>query len=209
MKNKFKPFISFAIITLFIGFNSNLKAQDYPSVDELKGLEVGSQAPGFEAKDNQGNSFSLEDQLKKSPVILVFYRGQWCPICNRHLSSIQDSLDLIKKSGAKIVAISPEKPELSKKMAKKTAAEYTILYDKDYKIGTAYDVIFLPEEKIANIYDSKLNADLKNAHSDGSKRLPIPATYIIGQDGKIIWRHFDPDYKNRSSVKEMLKVLNQ
>jgi len=206
MKKKHFSSILLSLVISMLSFTNSF-AQDYPSVDELKGLKVGSNAPRFEAKDNLGNHFTLQKELENGPVILVFYRGQWCPICNRHLSSIQDSLELIKAKGAKIVAVSPEKPELSKKMAQKTAADYTILYDKGYEIGTAYDVVFQPKQQVVELYNSKLSADLENAHSDGSTRLPIPATYVIGQDGKIIWRHFDPDYKKRASVKELIEVI--
>jgi peroxiredoxin len=68
-------------------------------------------------------------------------------------------------------------------------------------------VAFRPTKFERAIYNKILKADLKNAHSDESQQLPIPATFIIGKDGKIIWRHFDPDYKKRSTVDDIVKNI--
>jgi len=174
---------------------------------EPKGLDIGDKAPLFEALTHNGESFSLTQSLKKGPVVILFYHGQWCPICNRHLSNLQDSLNLIQEAGATVVAISPEKPELMKKTANKTRAEFTLLYDEGYTICNAFDVTFTPDKATKMKYNTMLGADLENAHSDESTRLPVPATFIIDQDGKIVWRHFDPNYKNRATTSQILKHL--
>jgi len=88
-----------------------------------------------------------------------------------------------------------------------TGAEFTLLYDEGYRISDAFDVTFRPSGKDRLMYNTMLGANLKNAHSDDSQRLPIPATYIIGQDGNIVWRQFDPNYKNRSTVAGILEGL--
>jgi peroxiredoxin len=174
---------------------------------EPKGLQPGQVAPLFSAKDQHGKVFNLADQLNNQAVVIVFYRGHWCPVCNRHLSALQDSLAIISQHGATLVAVSPEKPELLEKTEQKTSASFHLLYDEGYKISEAYDVAFKPGSGQVAMYNIALGADLKNAHSDESKRLPVPATYIIGKDGKILWKHFNPDYKDRASVKEILKHL--
>lgn len=186
---------------------TNSFAQEKRSAEEAKGLQVGAIAPVFNALDADNQNFNLQEALKKGPVVLIFYRGQWCPICNRHLSQIQDSLQLITDRGASVIAISPEKPEYLEKMEEKTGAKFTLLYDEGYKIENAYDVTFTPDDKQIFMYNTILNARLKESHSDASQRLPIPATYIIGKDGKIVWRQFNPDYKKRSTVAEIIKNL--
>ncbi len=182
-------------------------AQQYRSVDEAKGLAAGTKAPLFEAQDQNRSTFVLADALKKGPVVLIFYRGQWCPVCNRHLSNLQDSLELIYEKGATVIAVSPEKPEHLNKTAEKTGAKFILLYDESFRIADAYDVTFKPTDMERFAYNTMLGADLKNAHSDDSQRLPIPATYIIWKDGIIAWRQFDPNYKNRSTVADILKHL--
>lgn len=195
------------IMTIFL-LAIDMKAQNYRSAKDAEGLRAGNIAPMFNALDADSNLFSLEASLKKGPVVMIFYRGFWCPVCNKHLAQIQDSLKLIEEKGAKVIAISPEKPEYLDVMAEKTNAEFTLLYDEGYNISNAYDVTFKPSATTLFTYNTFLGAKLKETHSDDSQRLPIPATYIIGTDGKIAWRQFDPDYKKRSTVAAILQALD-
>lgn len=185
----------------------NNSAQETRSAAEANGLPVGVEAPGFRAIDADGEEFQLASALKSGPVVMIFYRGHWCPVCNKHLGAIQDSLQLIMDRGATVIAVSPQNPEYLDKMADKTGAKFRLLYDEGYEIADAYDVTFTPEKRELMVYNTALNAKLKKSQSDESQRLPIPATYIIGRDGVIAWRQFDPDYKNRSSVKEIIANL--
>jgi peroxiredoxin len=182
--------------------------QSTKGVKEAKGLPVGAKAPSFNALDEHSNEFRLSDALAKGPVVLIFYRGYWCPVCNKHLGQIQDSLQLITGKGVTVVAISPEKPEYLDKMREKTGASFRLLYDEGYHIADAYDVTFTPKTSELVIYNTMLNANLKETHSDDSQRLPIPATYLINTNGMITWRQFDPDYKNRSTVSEIMKAID-
>lgn len=176
-------------------------------VTEAKGLKVGSKVENFIAKDVKGNTFVLKDALEKGPVVVVFIRGQWCPFCNRHLAHLQDSLNLIHEKGASVVVISPEKQEFIEKSIAKSGAKFPILYDEGYKISDLFDVTFKPDSISRLMYNSLLGAKLKESHSDDSERLPVPATFILNKEGKIVWRHFDPDYKKRSTIKEILQNI--
>lgn len=197
------------IIIYLITLNQNtIMSQDtYRKAKEAKGLPVGSVVPDFAAHDMEGNPFVLTEQLKKGPLVLIFYRGHWCPVCNKHLKKLQDSLQLIYDRGATVVAVSPEKTALLRKTAGKTGAEFILLHDQAYAISDAFDVTFRPDSMSRIMYNAVLGANLKNAHDDDSQRLPVPATFIIAQDGKILWRHFDPDYKKRSTVQDIIKHL--
>ena len=123
------------------------------------------------------------------------------------MAEVQSGLDLIEEKGATVIAISPEKPDLLEMTACKTGASFILLYDEDFKISDAFDVTFKPNTKQRMIYNTVLGADLKEAHSDDSERLPIPATFIIDEEGVVIWRQFDPDYKNRSTIEEIIDQL--
>jgi peroxiredoxin len=194
------------IISLII--MTSLNAQKSLDIEDVKGLNIGDVAPVFTAKDAGSNDFSLNEALKEGPVVIIFYRGFWCPYCNKHLSQIQDSLQLIQDMGARVVAISPEKPEYLEKMADKSGAKFTLLYDDGYKIADAYDVNFKPDSMQLFAYNTILGGKLKETHSDDSQLLPIPATYIVSKEGKIVWRQLDPNYKNRSTVKEIIENLS-
>ena len=178
-----------------------VKAQEAP-----EGLFIASKAPDFKAKDQNGKDIKLKDLLKKGKVVLIFYRGEWCPYCNKELSRMQDSLQLIMDKGATLVAVSPEKPENISKTVEKTKASYSILYDEGLKIMKAYDVEFeVPENTLTRYKNAGLDIE-KNNGSNG-KYLPVPAVYIIDKESTIVYRFFETDYKKRPSVKELLENL--
>jgi peroxiredoxin len=199
--------ITIGIISTIILSTSLTSAQNGKDIEDVHGIKVGVKAPLFTAVNTENKTFSLEEELKNGAVVLIFYRGFWCPVCNKHLSRLQDSLKQIQATGAQVIAISPEKPEYLDKMVEKTGAEFTLLYDKDYKIANAFGVTFKPSAMQLITYNTVLGAGLKDSHSDDSQRLPIPATYIINQEGIIIWLQFDPNYKNRSTVQGILNAL--
>jgi len=202
----FFPLVLFILLTQFIN-KTMAQTDQYISAKEAKGLEVGSTAPDWSAKTADGEELQLDKLLAKGPVVMVFYRGQWCPVCNKHLSELEENLQKLTNKGAQVVAISPEKSEFLEKTRDKTNASFSLLHDEDYKIAAAYGVKFRPGSATRIMYNTALGANLKKAHSDDSQQLPIPATYIIDDSKTIVWRHFDPDYKKRASVEEISKNL--
>jgi len=169
-------------------------------------LQIGQKAPLFTAFDQNGDKFVSSDLLKTHQLIVVFYRGQWCPFCNRHLSELQDNLENFKKAGAQIVAITPEKTENIDKTLGKTQADFPVLWDKDNSIMKAFGVNFILPENLQEKYKT-FGVDLTEANANASQTLPVPATFVIGKNGKIKYLQYDPDYKNRSTAKEILEQL--
>lgn len=178
------------------------------SITQAKGLKVGTTVTDFSAKDIFDKTHSLSNLTQHGNVVLIFIRGQWCPFCNKHLKELQEQFHKIYEKGASVVVVTPEKSEFIKKTIEKTGAEFTILYDENYKIAEAFDVLFLPNKMMRVMYNAVLGAKLKESHSDTSEQLPIPATFIISKEMKVIWRHFDPDYKKRSKMADILANLN-
>lgn len=171
-----------------------------------EGLFISSKAPNFKATNQYGADVELKELTKKGKIILVFYRGQWCPYCNKFLSRLQDSIQLINDKGATLVAITPEIPESVKKTLEKTKVEYSVLYDKELKIMKAYDVDFqVPENTITRYRNTGIDLE-KNNGSNGNV-LPVPAVFIIDKESTVIYRFFETDYKKRPSIKELLDNL--
>ncbi|MBI3139299.1 MAG: AhpC/TSA family protein [Sphingobacteriales bacterium] len=189
----------FLVVLLFA--LAGLQAQEKP-----EGLFIGSKAPDFKAKDQEGKEVRLKDLLKNGKVVLVFYRGYWCPYCNRELSRLQDSLSLITAKGATVVAVSPEKPENVGQTVEKTKATYPVLYDEGLKIMKGYEVEYEMEENTLARYRSS-GLDIEKNNGPNGKYLPVPAVYIIDQESTITYRFFDTDYKKRPSVKDLLDQL--
>ena len=171
-----------------------------------KGLQLLDKAPAFAAIDQNGTLIELKDLLNKGSVVMVFYRGQWCPYCNKQLSALADSLQFIEQKGGQLIAVSPEMPDNIKKTITKTKANFSILYDEDLKIMKSYDVSFTVDEKTIVKYKT-YGIDFETANGSNGANLPVPAVYIISKEGKIIYKYFDTDYKKRPSVAELLKHL--
>ena len=171
-----------------------------------EGLFINSKAPDFRAKDQTGMEIHLKDVLKKGKVVLIFYRGQWCPYCNRQLKKLEDSLQLIIGKGATLIAVTPEKPENITKTIEKTSATYSILFDDGLKIMNAYNVAFeVPENTLTRYRNTGIDIE-KNNGANG-KYLPVPAVFIINKEATITYRFFEPDYKKRPTVQEILDNL--
>jgi len=192
-----KTFILIAIAAITFSFMND---------EKMTGLNVGDTAPDFKAKNQHGNEVNLHKQLESGPVILVFYRGEWCPYCNKQLSALEDSIGLIKEKGAQLIAISPENSENIEKTIEKTKATYDVISDHSLSIMNAYKVSFQLDEETDAKY-KKWGIDLTERNGSNGKNLPVPAVYIIGKDGKISYRYFDENYKNRPSVKVLLENL--
>lgn len=173
-----------------------------------QGLAKGDQAPSFKARTQRGDSIQLTQLLENQPVVLMFYRGQWCPVCNKYLKRLNDSVHLIRKAGAKIIAVTPETAPNATKMRQKTNTSLTIIPDTSHSIMDAYQVGFEVSGSYARKIENGLNVSIASNNGDKKARLPIPATYVINTNGKIIWRFFNPNYKKRASVKAILKVLH-
>ncbi len=170
-----------------------------------EGLPVGAEAPMFEAFSLSGDKIDTREILKKKKIVLIFYRGKWCPQCNRYLSNLSDSLKLIKD--AEVLVVGSESFENSRKTSRKTNASFILIPDTSLKILKAYDVLFYVTRKYGRMVSVYLMKNLAKSNGQEEAVLPVPATYIIGQDGKILWRHFDYDYSRRASVKDILEHL--
>ncbi len=190
----------FLLLSLFLFF-VNIFAQSAP-----EGLFIHSKAPDFKGKDQHGAEIRLKDLLKKGKVLLVFYRGHWCPYCNKELSRLQDSLRLITDKGATLLAITAEKPENISKTLEKTKADYSVIHDEGLKIMKAYHVAFeVPENTITRYRNADI--DIEKINGANGKWLPVPAVFIIDKESTIIYRFFEPDYKKRPYVKDLLDNL--
>lgn len=115
--------------------------------DSVAELRVGDSAPLFTATDNHGDTLRLGQALAKGPVVLVFYRGAWCPYCNKHMSHLQDSLQLLLDRNATVVAVSPELPESSEDIIRKSGATFGVVHDSGYSIMCAYGTAYFMDAK--------------------------------------------------------------
>jgi peroxiredoxin len=173
----------------------------------LEPLEIGTKAPAFEAKDQSGTLVNLTSLLEEGPVVVVFYRGTWCPHCQRHVSELQEGLEQLTAKGAKVVIITPEQPEYVDKMVAKTDADFPILHDEDYTIMEAYHTKYTIKDSDKMFFKGYVVAHTKKHNQAADAVLPVPATYIISPDGNIKFVHFETNYKERSTLEMILENL--
>ncbi|MDF2193682.1 peroxiredoxin-like family protein [Paraflavitalea sp. CAU 1676] len=187
---------------LMLIFSASLSLAQQPA----GGLAPGDAAPSFSGKDQQGNTITLQQQLEKGPVVVVFYRGYWCPYCNRYLKKLEDSLSLITGKQASLVAITAEKPENISKTVDKTKASYPVLFDEGLKIMQQYKVQYAVDQATIDQY-KKYKIDFNEVNGSNGANLPVPAVYVIGKNGKVTYRFYNTDYTKRPSVSEIIAHL--
>ena len=171
------------------------------------GLKAGVKAPDFTLKAPNGAIVKLSEEIKKQPVVLMFYRGQWCPLCTRYLAAFQESVPQIAAKGAKVIAITPETNENIAKTVEKTKISFTILHDTNESVMSDYKVLFSVTDDYQDRIRKGKQMDIAMNNGKTAAQLPVPATYVIGQDGIIKFAQFDLNYKNRASVEDILKHL--
>jgi len=161
--------------------------------------KVGDKAPGFSLKDPEGNIVSSAELWKKGPLIVSFYRGVWCPYCNLELQALEAAKPEFDRRHASLVAISPQTPPNSRKSVRQNKLTLPILSDTKGEVSAAFGLRFQLPDYLIELYKGLKN-DLPAFNGDPSWTLPIPARYVIGQDGAILYADVNPDYSFTQSL---------
>ena len=171
-------------------------------------LNVGAKMPSFKLKDANGKSVGSDDLLKQANLVVVFYRGSWCPFCNLYLRNLQKNLSQIKEAGGNLVAISVENPDNSLSVAKKNELDFTVLSDPNLTVARRFGIVYQMPTETAEIYKSR-GLDVAKHNAMEKAELPLSATYIVNQKGKIIYAFLESDYKKRAEPKVIIETLSK
>ncbi|HTH14288.1 MAG TPA: peroxiredoxin-like family protein [Spirochaetia bacterium] len=174
---------------------------------QLKPLGTGEEIPSFTLPDALGRPVNSTDLLVKGPLVIVFYRGAWCPWCNVQLKGIQDNLEEIQQLGAQLVAISPMTPDDSLSLAEKHGLEYPVLSDRGLKIAREFGLVY-PLDEAMQTFHQTIGVDLIRWNGSGTVELPVPATYVVDHDGIVVSR-VDPDWRDRMDPLEIIAALQK
>jgi len=194
-----KTILSFAF-TISIIISSFAQIAENP--EDVNPLQVGEKMPSIEVISNNGEQTNILTLLKEKPSVVIFYRGGWCPFCNKHLEAIGQSEEEILKLGYQILAISPDAPKKLNKTIAKNDLKYRLFSDSDGKLITAMGIAFKAPKRYKNMLERY--SDEKN---DGF--LPVPSAFIVNTDGKILYEYVNADYKNRISADYLISVLKK
>ena len=170
--------------------------------------KVGEQAPEFTLADQRGEEVSLGELLRDGPVVLIFYRGEWCPYCNLQLRTFQSHLGQLAERGAQLVAISPQTPDHSLSMAEKNELGYRVLSDVGANVIDRYGLRFEVDEQLRALSESVGN-DIGAHNGPGGWTLPAASTFVIGPDGFVRYAHVRGDWRERAEPADVLAVLDE
>lgn len=171
-------------------------------------LRKGAKIPDFTLPNASGKSINIKDLYKSKMMVLVFYRGQWCPFCNLYLKNLQKNLTQIKNSPANLVAISPQTPNHSLETMQKFELNFEVLSDVGSNVGKQFNLIYT----VPNfLYQTYLNfgIDIEQFNGKGKLELPYPATYIVSQQGVIIDDFVSTHINDRQEASEVIATLQK
>jgi len=187
---------------LFESFIDDLKESGLA----LRALSVGDEMPPFVLPDATGRMVSSSDLLVRGPLVVVFYRGSWCPWCNLQLKAIQDSIDEVHELGAELVAISPMTPDNSLSFAEKKGLSYPVLSDVGLKVAQSFGLVY-PMNEAMQAFHEAAGIDLASLNGTTDFELPMPATYVV--DDGIVVSKVDPDWRERMDPLEIIAALQK
>ena len=172
-------------------------------------LQPGDIAPDFILPNVDGRSVRLYSELERGPVVLVFYRGGWCPFCNIHLRGFQKSLAEFKAAGAQVVAISPQLPDQSLTTQEKDELAFPVLSDVGLNTARAFRVAYELPKALLDLF-TDFDQPLESSNGvEGAKELPMPATFVIRADRTIAYAHVEADFMRRSEPLEVLNLVRE
>ncbi len=211
MKLSIKKLIIFLVlIALFVGaymaVKSNLKDKYVTHT-----ISQNSKIPDFTLLNVNYKEVNLYNELKKGPVVLSFYRGGWCPICNIQLRHYQQNLDRIEAFGAQLIAVSPELPVNAQLTTLRHHLKFEVLHDKNNNVARKLGLLWTMPERSRENFVSWLKKTtgktLKDFNGQKDFKLPVPATLVIDQNGIVDYAFIDINYRNRADLEDILESL--
>jgi len=171
-------------------------------------LKEGAQAPDFALPDARGNAVRLSHLLTQGPVVIAFYRGQWCPYCHLTLRAYQQALSQLHALGASLVAISPQTPDHSLAMAEKLELTFALLSDIGNRVARQFGLVFTLDEVVRGAHQ-QVGADLPTFNGDDAWELPMAGTFLVDQSGTMRLAFVDPDFTRRLDPSVITARLNE
>lgn len=188
------------ILTFITLLATNSHAQLAENPEDIAPLLIGEAIPqDIVANMNTGNK-NLGKLLKEKPSVVLFYRGGWCPYCNRHLAAVGEAEQAIADLGYQIIGISPDTEEQLNKSIRKNKLGYSLFSDAEGRLAHAMGIAFKAPEKYGNLL-------LKSSGGKNEGFLPVPSVFVVNKEGTIIFEYISPNYKERITTKLLTNTL--
>jgi peroxiredoxin len=169
----------------------------------------GDVMPPFVLPDDTGRLIALPALLQTGPVAVTFHRGHWCPYCRININALAKAHDVISREGGQIIAIVPERQEFAAEFKNDARAHFPILTDMDNGYAMSLNLTIWVGEEMKRLIRDEFGHDIASFQGNDAWLLPIPATFIVGRDGRIRERFVDPDYRRRMAIDDLLSALRK
>ncbi len=169
-------------------------------------LRVGAKVPPFELPDHNGKMASSSDLLAKGRLVLCFIRGRWCPFCVGQMEAMNLILPQLEQAGASLVAISPQTVKQSFFMHDQHKLRFPLLCDAGNQVARQFGLTYRVPQPQEAVY-RRAFVNLPFTNGDESWELPIPATYVVDQDGTVLFASANEDYTERPEPGDILSAL--
>jgi peroxiredoxin len=166
----------------------------------------GDTLPPFVLPDENGRLVALRDLIAQGPVVVTFNRGHWCPYCRISINALAKAHSRIEALGARLVAIVPERGPFAAEMKFDSNVRFPILSDVDNGYALSLNLAIWVDGEMQE-HMARIGRNLPQYQGNDSWMLPIPATFVVGQDGRIRARFVDPDYRKRMAVEDLIEAL--
>ncbi len=178
-------------------------AELFASGIEEKILPIGAIAPEFALKDATGKLVRSVDLLALGPLVIKFFRGRWCPYCVTELEAWRDLYGQIREREALMVAISPQIERQNDFMAGQHGLPFPVLSDPGNALAEQFGLVYTVPEYHRDYYLSIL-VNIPFVNGEQSWRLPLPATYVLDRDRRILFAEAHADFRVRPEPEEAL-----
>ncbi|WP_244597791.1 MULTISPECIES: peroxiredoxin-like family protein [Afipia] len=171
-----------------------------------RAAQAGEQAPPFRLHDGRGRAFSSREALRRGPIVVVFYRGRWCPYCTVDLRAIELASHDIRSFGASLVVVSQQTADNSLETQRRNELSFASLVDAGGKVAHTFGLRWKASDELRAV-EEVCGMDLASFNGDPSWTLTMPARYIVAPDGMIEYADISVDYTRRGDPSELLPVL--
>ena len=167
--------------------------------------QVGEEMPPFYLPDEHGRVVSLNELIARGPVAVTFHRGHWCPFCRISINALVRAHDEVSSTGGQIVAVMPERQQFISDLTATSKAPFLVLTDMDNGYAMSLGLAIWVGDEMQKIMAERY--DLSKFQGNDAWVVPIPATFVVGQDGRIKARFVDPDYRKRMAIEDLLAAM--
>jgi peroxiredoxin len=169
-------------------------------------LKVGDAMPGFMLPNAEGRLVFSDELLAKGPVVVNFFRGDWCPYCTRTLMALEAALPRIAAADGQLVALTPDTGRHFAATRRAHRLSYEILSDVDGAVGMQFGVLFRVPELTREML-AGFGTDLAERHGNDGWFIPVPASYVVDRGSIIRYAFVDVDFTHRAEPDDIVAVL--